>query len=77
MPEWVMNELNKIVGETLVGNGWKGGLNLIDLKDGNKNKNGEEIYGKTVDYGWRDFLRCVQTPGGESVKVAGSHSLSM
>ncbi len=27
MPEWVMNELNKIVGETLVGNGWKGGLN--------------------------------------------------
>ncbi len=29
MPEWVMNELNKIVGETLVGNGWKGGFNLI------------------------------------------------
>ena len=73
MPEWVMNELNKIVCEfiwegkgvkiaqkTLVGKWWEGGLNLMDLEIKRTAIRIKTVRKYTVgrwNYGWKEFLK--------------------
>lgn len=73
MPEWVTNELNKIVVDfiwegkgvkiaqkTLAGRRWQGGLNLIDLRTKKlaiRIKTVKKYMERQWDYGWREFLK--------------------